>query len=96
MVTLELCSYELVIPNGAYTTLSQFLLAVQHSVDSTIGCYWLMLENDEKGTLNIYMSHSLSLKFSKTILRVANKAPSLTTSNLRSEIHLIVCIPLSE
>ena len=35
MLTLEWSSYLLEIPNDAYTTLSQFWLAVQHSVKST-------------------------------------------------------------
>ena len=33
--TLELSSYLLKFPNDAYTTLSQFRLAVEHSVKST-------------------------------------------------------------
>ena len=40
MLTLELSSYLLEIPNDAYTTISQFSLAVQHSVNSTAS--WLV------------------------------------------------------
>ena len=37
MLILELSSYVVEIPNDGYTTLSQMLLAVQHSVKSTGG-----------------------------------------------------------
>ena len=40
MLTFELSSYLLIIPNCDYTTLSQFWLAVQHSVKSSAS--WLV------------------------------------------------------
>ena len=40
MLTLESSSYLLKIPNEAYTTLSQFWLAIQHSVKSAAS--WLV------------------------------------------------------
>ena len=58
MLALELSSYFLLaIPNDAYTTPSQFLLAFQHSVERALSAYWLMLENYEKATLNIDMPY---------------------------------------
>ena len=50
MLTLELSSYLLEIPNDAYTTLSQFWLAVQHSVKST-GSWWFILLRRQLWTL---------------------------------------------
>mgnify|MGYP001803006124 CR=1 FL=1 len=52
MFTLELSSYLLEIPNDPYTTLSQFWLAVQHSVRA-LHPDWFILEIDEKAILNI-------------------------------------------
>ena len=61
MLTLELSSYLLEIPDCAYTTLSQFWLAVWNSVKSTIKSTiqadLLILEINEKATWFIIMSH---------------------------------------
>ena len=56
MLTWESSSYVLEILNDAYTTLSQIWMAAQHSVKSTAS-YWLVLENNEKATLNINMPY---------------------------------------
>ena len=57
MLTLELSSIVLEIPNDAYTTLSRNLIGY-----STLSqeCYepdWLILENNENATLNINMPY---------------------------------------
>ena len=57
MLTLEFSSYLLEIPNDAYTTLSQNLIGC-----STLSQDWLTLENNEKATLNIFMSYQFALK----------------------------------
>ena len=55
MLTLGLSYYVLEIPIDVYTTLSQFWLAVQHSVKSTAS--WLVyIGNNEKATLNLNMA----------------------------------------
>ena len=59
MLTSELSSYVLEIPNGAYTTLSQNLIAFSKRV---LQADWLILENDEKATLNISMPYCRTKK----------------------------------
>ena len=59
MLTLELSSSVLEIPDDAYSTLSQTLIVVQHSVKS-LQADWLILENYEKATLNINMPYWLT------------------------------------
>ena len=56
MLTLKLSSYILEIPNDAYTTLSQsdWLFNTQSRV---LQADRLMLENNEKATLNINMPY---------------------------------------
>ena len=56
MLTLELSSFILEIPNDAYTTLSQsdWLFNTQSRV---LQADRLMLENNEKATLNINMPY---------------------------------------
>ena len=58
MLTLEFSSHLLEIPfNDAYTTLSQNLIGC-----STPSRDWLTMENNEKATLNIFMSYQFALK----------------------------------
>ena len=51
MLTLELSSYLLEIPNYVYSTLSQLWLAVQLQAD------WFILDINERATLNINMPY---------------------------------------
>ena len=53
MLTLELSSIVLEIPNNAYTTLSRNLIGYLTLSQEYCEPYWLILENNEKATLNI-------------------------------------------
>ena len=54
MLTLELSSYALEIPNDAYTTISQNLIAWLSNTQSTrIQVDWLILENNEKAVFSV-------------------------------------------
>ena len=54
MLTLELSSTVLKIPNDAYTTLSQNLIGCSTFIQ--MRCNWLILQSDEKATLKIFLS----------------------------------------
>ena len=56
MLTLELFSIVMEIPNDAYITLSRNLTLSQEYCEPD----WLILENNEKATLNINMPYLLN------------------------------------
>ena len=57
MLILEFFSIVMEIPNAAYTTLSQTLIGVFNTHSRVLQADWLILENNEKATLNINMPY---------------------------------------
>ena len=57
MLTLKLLSYVLAIPNDAYTTLGKNLSWSLINQSRVLQADWLILDNDEKATLNTNMPY---------------------------------------
>ena len=57
MLTLELSSIVMEIPNDAYITLSRNLIGYSTLSQEYCEPDWLILENNEKATLNINMPY---------------------------------------
>ena len=57
MLTLELSVLVLEIPNDAYTTLSRNLIGCSTLRQEYLQADWLIVQNNEKATLNINMPY---------------------------------------
>ena len=74
MLTLELSVLVLEIPNDAYTTLSRNLIGCSTLRQEYLQADWLIVQNNEKATLNINMPYCGkpapdSLKIQNTLCR---------------------------
>ena len=59
MLTLELSVLVLEIPNDAYTTLSRNLIGCSTLRQEYLQADWLIMQNNEKATLNINMTYQI-------------------------------------
>ena len=62
MLTLELSVLVLEIPNDAYTTLSRNLIGCSTLRQEYLQADWLIVQNNEKATLNINIPYSDNAK----------------------------------